>query len=153
MTSDTTQGGWPISIAIFVFLFVMSIILSLMGALAGMQTTTFGFALASDAAHTLAMRILGVRLFGVGFAATLLLMVALGRSKAARGALITRWLLGLCTSTAVLRGAGLMMPAAGNGPALVVASVFQLAMEGVAIAILFSDDAATWFEPRPNWLS
>ena len=151
MTGKARAARWPVSIAIFAFLFLMATILSLAVTLAATRTMTFGFAIAPEAARTLATRIFAIRLFGVGFAAVLLLMVVIGRSRAARGALIMRWLLGLGTSTALLRGTGLMMPVAGTAPLLVATSAFQLAIEGVAIAILFGDDAADWFAPRPGW--
>ena len=125
---------------------MVATVLSLVGALANAHAMTFGFRMAPEAAHTLAMRILSIRLFGVAFAMTLLLMVVIGRSRAARGALILRWVLGLSTSTVMLRGVGVMTPIAGDGVLPIAASAVQLVFEGLAIATLYGDDAATWFE-------
>ena len=148
MTSTTVAAQRPVSIKLFAILFGLSSIVSFGLAVVGTRSMTFGFTIAPDAAHTLAMRILWIRLFGIAFALSLLVMIVFGRSKAARGALIMRWLLGLATSAAFLRGTGLMMPGGATGPVLVLASAVQLTIEGLAIVLLFGEDAADWFDRR-----
>ena len=54
----------------------MSTVLSFVVALAGLQTVTFGFTISPQAAHILLIRILAIRVVGVGLAVMLLLMVA-----------------------------------------------------------------------------
>jgi hypothetical protein len=105
--------------------------------------TAFGFPLAPAAAHTLATRIFWVRLAGVGFALVLLLGVAVYRSRTARLALFLRWVMGLATSPAFLCGIGLLTSSA-IGLMTVAASMFQLAIEGSAILLLFGPDAVAW---------
>ena len=136
----------PTSIRIFATLFGLSCLLSLGLAWLASGMTDFGFPLTAEAARTLATRILWVRLAGVAFAIWLMVMVVAGRSRAARGALALRWLLGLATSVAFLRATGLLLPSATTGAAIAI-SVAQLAIEGFAILVLFGDDAAEWFEP------
>lgn len=138
----------PSSITVFAVLFAFSVAISLLLALNAAQTTSFGFALAPEAARTLAVRILAIRLFGITFALSLLLLVFFGKSRAARAALGLRWVLGLATSVAFLRGIGIIVPASGNGVAALVLSIIQLSVEGFAILILYGEDAATWFERR-----
>ena len=138
----------PLSITVFAILFGFSVAISLLLALNAAQTTSFGFALAPEAARTLAVRIMAIRLFGVAFALSLLLLVFFGKSRAARAALGLRWVLGLATSVAFLRGIGVVVPASGSGMAVLVLSIIQLSVEGFAILILYGEDAATWFERR-----
>ena len=138
----------PVSIRMFAWLFGLSCLLSLGLTWLASGMIDFGFALRAEAAHTLAIRILWIRLAGVAFAVWLMALVVAGRSRAARGALLLRWLLGLSTSIAFLRAIGILLPSAMIGPAAVAISVAQLAIEGFAIVILFGDDAAEWFEPR-----
>jgi hypothetical protein len=138
----------PPSITVFAVLFGFSVAISLLLALYAAQTTSFGFALAPEAAHTLALRIMAIRLLGVALAVSLLLLVFFGKSRAARAALGLRWVLGLATSVAILRGIGVVVPASGSGMAALVLSIVQLSVEGFAILILYGEDAATWFERR-----
>jgi hypothetical protein len=138
----------PPSITLFALLFGFSVIVSLLLALYAAQTTDFGFRLAPEAAHTLALRITTIRLFGIAFALSLMLLVIFGKSRAARSALGLRWVLGLVTSVAFLRGIGVVAPATGNGMAATVLSIMQLSAEGFAILILYGEDAATWFDRR-----
>jgi hypothetical protein len=138
----------PSSITVFALLFGFSVAISLLLALNAAQTTSFGFALAPEAARTLAVRIMAIRLFGVAFALSLLLLVFFGKSRAARAALGLRWVLGLATSVAFLRGIGIIVPASGNGVAPLLLSIIQLSVEGFAILILYGEDAAIWFERR-----
>lgn len=138
----------PPSITVFALLFGFSVAISLLLALNAAQSTSFGFTLAPEAARTLALRIMAIRLFGVAFALSLLLLVFFGKSRAARGALGLRWVLGLATSVAFLRGIGVIVPAGGSGTAALVLSIVQLSAEGFAILILYGEDAATWFERR-----
>jgi hypothetical protein len=138
----------PQSITLFGLLFGFSVIVSLLLALYAARTTDFGFRLAPEAAHTLAMRIMAIRLLGIAFALSLMLLVIFGKSRAARGALGLRWALGLVTSVAFLRGIGVIMLVSGGGTAAIVLSVIQLCVEGFAILILYGEDAAPWFERR-----
>ena len=140
----------PVSIKLFAWLFGLSALLSLALAVTGPRQATFSFAIAPDAARLLAMRILAVRLFGIAFALSLLVMIVFGRSRNARGALVLRWLLGLCTSALFLRGIGLVPPTGAAAPTLLAASAVQLAIEALAILILFGEDAAGWFDRKPG---
>ena len=134
------------SIKVFAALFGCATLWSLMIAVSLAGSARFGFAMTPEAAATLAQRILAIRLLGIAFAATLLAFVVLGRSRAARGALGARWVLGLLTSVAFLRGTGIVSPAEGVGTAVVALSVLQLAAEGLAIAILYGSDASDWLD-------
>ena len=96
----------PASITLFALLFGFSVVVSLLLALYAARTTDFGFRLAPEAAQTLALRIRAIRLFGIAFAVSLMLLVVFGKSRAARSALGLRWVLGLVTSIAFLRGLG-----------------------------------------------
>lgn len=137
----------PPSITLFAILFGFSIAISSLLAVHAGRATDFGFRLSPEAAQTLATRIMAIRLFGVAFAVSLMLLILFGRSRAARGTLSLRWVLGLATSVAFLRGIGLIAPG-GDGAAAVTLSVIQLSVEGLAILILYGEDAATWFERR-----
>ncbi|GAA0335688.1 hypothetical protein GCM10009087_52700 [Sphingomonas oligophenolica] len=129
-------------------LFGFSVIMSLLLALYAARTTDFGFRLAPEAAHTLALRITAIRLLGIGFAVSLMLLVVFGKSRAARSALGLRWVLGLVTSVAFLRGIGVVVPVGGSGMAAIALSIVQLSAEGFAILLLYGEDAAAWFERR-----
>ncbi len=100
----------PISITLFATLFGFATVVSMLLAAYATRTTQFGFTLPPNAAQTLATRILTIRLVGIGFALTLMLLVVFGKSSAARGALGLRWFLGLATSVAFLRGIGVINP-------------------------------------------
>lgn len=128
--------------------FGFSIIVSLLLALYAARTADFGFKLAPEAAHTLAMRITAIRLLGIAFALSLMLLVVFGKSRAARSALGLRWVLGLLTSVAFLRGIGMIVPVGESGMAAIVLSIIQLSAEGFAILVLYGDDAAEWFDRR-----
>jgi hypothetical protein len=138
----------PPSITLFGVLFGFSVIVSLLLALYAARTTDFGFKLAPEAAHTLAMRITAIRLLGIAFALWLMLLVVFGKSRAARSALGLRWVLGLLTSVAFLRGIGMIVPVGESGMAAIVLSIIQLSAEGFAILVLYGDDAAEWFDRR-----
>lgn len=138
----------PSSITLFAILFGYSVLVSLLLALYGARTTDFGFKLSPGAAHILALRILWIRLLGIGFAVSLVLMVVIGKSRSARSALVLRWLLGLATSLAFLRGIGVIVPADDGGMAALILSIFQLCAEGFAILILYGENAAPWFDRR-----
>lgn len=138
----------PPSITLFGILFGFATTISLLLAVHAGRTTDFGFRLTPEAAQTLATRIMTIRFFGVAFAVSLMLLVVFGKSRAARGALGLRWVLGLATSVAFLRGIGVIAPPGGNGTAALTLSVIQLSVEGFAILILYGEDAAPWFERR-----
>ena len=137
----------PTSIALFAVIFGFSAIVSLLLAFYAARTTGFGFKLAPETAHTLALRIGTIRLFGIAFALLLMLLVVFGKSRAARSALGLRWILGLATSIVFLRGIGVIVLPSGGGTAAITLSIIQLSAEGFAILVLYGEDAATWFEP------
>ena len=140
----------PLSIRLFAALFGVSVLLSVGLALYAGQTMSFGFPIKPDAAATLAGRILMIRIVGVAFALSLMLLVVFAKSRAARGALALRWVLGAVTSVAFLRGFGLVGPGgSGDGPMLGV-SLVQLSVEAFAILLLYGEDAAAWFDTG-NW--
>ena len=141
----------PISITLFAALFGFSIGVSLLLALYAVHTTDFSFKLAPAAAETLIMRIRVIRLAGIAFAVTLMLLVVIGRSRGARSALALRWMLGLVTSVAFLRGIGLILPGSGSGMAVITLSIIQLCVEGGAILVLYGEDAGAWFERRVSY--
>lgn len=136
----------PTSINLFALFFGCSVALSLVLALDAAQTARFGFALAPEAAETLAWRISAIRLLGIAFAVTLMLLVIFSGSRGARSALGLRWLLGLVTSVAFLRGIGVTVPVGDGGLAPIVLSIVQLMAEGFAILLLYGENAATWFD-------
>lgn len=136
----------PLSIILFATLFGFALAIALVLALYAGPATEFGFALPPAAAETLMWRIATIRLIGIGVAVSLLLLVVFGRSRGARGALGVRWLLGVGTSIAFLRGIGVVLPGAGNDVAAVTLSVVQIGAEGLAVLLLYGDDAAPWFD-------
>jgi hypothetical protein len=133
-----------LSIQLFTILFAASLLLS--SALAYQVTSqmNFAFAIAPEAAATLATRIQAIRGIGLGFAVLLMLFVIFAGSRAARGALALRWILGVVTSIAFLRGAGLVNELAEHDAALIATSAFQLMLEAVAILLLYGEDANQW---------
>ncbi|MDO7842360.1 hypothetical protein [Sphingomonas immobilis] len=138
----------PTSITVFALLFGFSTLVALLLALYATRTSDFGFRIAPDAAQTLAARIMTIRLLGIAFALSLMLLIFFGRSRAARGALGLRWMLGLATSIAFLRAAGMITLPSESGAAAITLSIIQLSVEGLAILILYGEDAATWFDRR-----
>lgn len=138
----------PLSITLFAMLFGFSAMLSLLLALYAARSASFGFAMTPEAAATLSMRIMAIRLLGFAFALSLMLLVVFGKSRAARGALALRWILGLVTSVAFLRGIGVVVPMGSSGTAAIALSVIQLTLEGFAILVLYGADASEWFERR-----
>jgi hypothetical protein len=137
-----------VSIQIFTILFALSLLLSCALAYHASTHLRFAFALTPDAAARLAFRVQAVRAAGLAFALLLMLLVIVGRSRAARGALSLRWLLGLVTSYAFLRGTGLAAPLAEREVAVVTASAFQLCLEACALVVLYGEDAAAFFGSR-----
>ncbi|MGR6327955.1 hypothetical protein ACU5AX_02705 [Sphingomonas sp. XXL09] len=137
----------PLSLKLFAFLFAASCLLSVALAIAASRSMTFGFALAPEAARVLARRIFWIRVAGIGFAITLFILVVFRRSVGARGTLLLRWFMALATSVALLRAIGVVSPE-GTAPVMIVASIAQLMIEGLAILILYSPDASDWFDPR-----
>ena len=138
----------PLSITLFAGLFGFSVMVALLLALYAVQPSDFSFTLTPEAADTLTIRIRAIRLFGIAFAVVLMLLVVIGRSRAARSAHGLRWVLGLVTSVAFLRGIGVILPGSGTGVEVVTLSIIQLSVEGGAILLLYGDDAAAWFEGR-----
>jgi len=142
----------PLSIKLFALLGGFSIILSLLLAFYAARTSEFGFAIPPPAAQAIAARIMAIRLGGVAFAALLMLLVIFGRSRAARSALGLRWLMGLVTSLAFLRGVGVLAPLGAGGTAAIALSVIQVSIEGFAMLLLYGQDAAVWFDRRSVYL-
>jgi len=140
----------PLSIRLFAALFGVSVLLSLGLAVYAGQTMIFGFPIKPDAAATLAKRILMIRILGAAFALSLMLLVVLAKSRAARSALALRWVLGAVTSVAFLRGVGLVDPGATGDGAMMALSLVQLSVEALAILLLYGEDAAAWFDTG-NW--
>ena len=138
----------PPSIKLFGLLSGLSAMIALGVALDTATSMTFGFRIAPDAAATLAERILAIRVFGFLFAASLIFLVVFGRSRAARGALGLRWLMGVATSVPFLRGIGIVVPLGSNSAVIMALALVQLAIEGFAILILYGEDASEWFERR-----
>lgn len=138
----------PTSITLFAVCFLFSLLISSLLAFYAAQSTDFGFKLTPEAAQTLLMRIKLIRLVGIGFALWLMLMILFGRSRTARGALGLRWILGLLTSVAFLRGVGVTVTAGGNDLTATGLSIIQLGVEGFAILILYGENAAVWFDRR-----
>ena len=144
MRADVVQR--PVSVTLSAALFGFATIVSVLLALYAARTTNFGFKLTPDAAQTLATRIMAIRLIGIAFAFSLMLLVVFCKSSAARNALVLRWVLGLTTSVAFLRGIGVITPTGASAMAATTLSIIQLSAEALAIAMLYSSDAAAWFE-------
>jgi hypothetical protein len=138
----------PLSIRLFALLFGCSVVLSVALALYTARSMSFGFPITPEAAATLAGRILAIRMFGVAFAVSLMLLVFFFKSRSARGALVARWVLGVVTSVAFLRSIGVVDPVNDGGTAALAASLVQLTMEAFAILLLYGEDAADWFDAR-----
>jgi hypothetical protein len=136
------------SIRLFAALFAPSLLLSAALAYYASRTMTFAFPIAPAAMATLVMRIQIIRGVGLGFAVILMMLVVLAAARGARGALAMRWLLGVVTSVAFLRGAGLIHPLAQQDGLAIAASALQLGLEAVAILLLYGEDATDWFEMR-----
>ena len=136
------------SIRLFAALFATSLLLSAALAYHASHTMSFAFPIAPAAMETLVWRIQIVRAVGLGFALLLMAFVVFAASRDARNALALRWLLGVVTSVAFLRGAGLIHPMAQHDTAIVVTSALQLALEALAILVLYGEDAADWFDRR-----
>lgn len=136
------------SVQLFAGLFMVSLLLSAALAVEGTSQLTFAFHLPPEAAATLARRIAVIRTVGLALAALLMLLVLFGASRTARGALGARWVLGVVTSLAFLRGSGLVQPLAQHDAAMIALSVGQLVLEGFAILLLYGEDATEWFVLR-----
>ncbi|URD60972.1 hypothetical protein M8312_00165 [Sphingomonas sp. KRR8] len=136
------------SIQLFALLFVASLALSTVLAVQVTSQLTFAVHLTPEAAATLAGRIVVIREAGLALAAVLMLLVTFGASRSARGALAARWVLGVATSMAFLRGSGLVQPLPSHDGAIIVASAVQIALEGFAILLLYGEDANEWFVLR-----
>ncbi len=137
-----------LSIRLFAALFAISLMFSAALTYYATHTMSFAFPIAPEAMTTLVKRIQAIRAVGFGLALFLMLLVVLSASRAARGALALRWILGVMTSVAFLRGSGLMQPLAEHDIAIIATSAFQLALEALAILSLYGEDATDWFEAR-----
>lgn len=137
-----------LSIRLFAVLFAISLMFSAALAYYATRTMSFAFSIAPEAMTTLVMRIQAIRAVGLGLALFLMLLVVLSASRAARSGLALRWLLGVVTSFAFLRGSGLIQPLAQHDTAIIATSALQLAMEALAILLLYGEDATDWFETR-----
>ncbi len=134
-----------LSIRLFAVLFALSLLLSAMLVYQLTAAMHFAFELPPETAATLMTRIQLIRVAGLGLALFLMMLVVFGASRAARGALAWRWLLGVATSLAFLRGAGLVAPLPNHDALVVSASLLQLGVEALAIVLLYGEDAAAWF--------
>lgn len=137
-----------LSIRLFAALFAISLMFSAALTYYATHTMSFAFPIAPEAMTTLVKRIQAIRAVGLGLALFLMLLVVLSASRAARGALALRWILGVMTSVAFLRGSGLIQPLAQHDTAIIATSAFQLALEALAILLLYGEDATDWFEAR-----
>jgi len=133
------------SIQLFSILFTISLLLSAALAVELTSEISFAIRLTPEAAATLAARIQLIRAVGLGFALLLMLLVAFAASRASRSALAARWVLGVATSIAFLRGCGLVQPLPQHDAALIALSLFQILLEGFAILLLYGEDANEWF--------
>lgn len=138
----------PISIRLFAVLFGFSIAVSALLAFYTARSMTFGFPITPEAAATLAGRILAIRMFGVAFALSLMLLIVCFKSRSARGTLVARWVLGVVTSVAFLRSIGVVDPVNDGGMTALMVSILQLTVEAFAILLLYGEDAADWFDIR-----
>lgn len=136
------------SIRLFAVLFTLSLGVSAVLAMVVTGQLTFAFHLPPEAAASLEERIAIIRAAGLGLAAVLMLLVSFAASRAARGALMARWFLGVATSIGFLRGAGLVQTLPVHDGLLITASVLQIALEGFAILLLYGEDASEWFVLR-----
>lgn len=137
-----------LSIRLFATLFAISLLLSAALAYYATHTMTVAFPIAPKAMATLLTRIQAIRAIGLAFALLLMLLVFFAASREARSALALRWLLGVVTSVAFLRGAGLIHPIGPYDTAIIATSALQLALEALAILLLYGEDATDWFEAR-----
>lgn len=135
-------------VRLFAVLFAISLLFSAALTYYATHTMSFAFPIAPEAMTTLVMRIQAIRAAGLVVALFLMLLVVLSASRAARTALALRWLLGVMTSVAFLRGSGLIHPLAQHETAIIATSAFQLALEALAILFLYGEDATDWFEAR-----
>ena len=138
----------PVSIRLFGVLFGFSIAVSALLALYTARSMTFGFPITPEAASTLAGRILAIRMFGIAFAVSLMLLVFFFKSRSARGTLVARWVLGVLTSVAFLHSIGVVDPTSKGSAAAMAVSLIQLIVEAFAILLLYGEDAADWFDTR-----
>ncbi|RYF16796.1 MAG: hypothetical protein EOO77_12185 [Oxalobacteraceae bacterium] len=137
-----------LSIRLFATLFAISLMFSAALTYYATHTMSFAFPIAPEAMTTLVMRIQVIRAVGLALALFLMLLVLVSASRAARTALALRWLFGVMTSVALLRGSGLIQPLAQYDTAIIATSAVQLALEGLAILLLYGEDATDWFEAR-----
>ncbi len=137
-----------LSIRLFAGVFSISLLLSAALGYHATRTMTFAFPITPEAMATLVMRIQAIRAVGMGLAVFLMMLVVFAASRAARGALAVRWLLGVATSVAFLRGAGVIDPLAQHDTAVIAVSALQLALEAFAIVVLYGEDAIDWFHAR-----
>ena len=119
-----------LSIRLFATLFAISLMFSAALTYYATHTMSFAFPIAPAAMTTLVMRIQVIRVVGLALALFLMLLVLVSASRAARSALALRWLLGVMTSVALLRGSGLIQPLAQYDTAIIATSAVQLALEG-----------------------
>lgn len=137
-----------LSIRLFTAFFSINLIISAMLGYYATRTMNFAFPIAPEAMATLALRIQIIRAVGLGIALLLMLLVILRASRSARSALALRWLLGVTTSVAFLRGAGLISPLSQHDGGIIATSALQLALEAFAILLLYGEDANDWFARR-----
>ena len=136
------------SIKLFAGLFTVSLLLSCGLAYQITSQMTFAFPITPEAAATLTARVQAVRAISLTFALLLMLLVIFAASRASRGALALRWVVGVVTSIAFLRGAGLVDQLSQFDAPIIATSAFQLGAEALAVLLLYGEDANEWFDLR-----
>ena len=137
-----------LSVRLSLGIFVSSLFLSAVLAYQASRAMIFAFPMAPEAMTTLVHRIQAVRAVGLGVALVLMMFVFFAASRAAREALAFRWLLGVATSVAFLRGAGMIHPLPDHDAMIIAVSAVQLGLEATAILLLYGEDASEWFRRR-----
>ena len=136
------------SIKLFAGLFAVSLLLSCGLVYQITSQMTFAFPITPEAAATLTARVQAIRAISLSFALLLMLLVMFAASRASRGALALRWVVGVVTSIAFLRGAGLVDQLSQYDVPIIATSAFQLGVEALAVLLLYGDDANEWFDVR-----
>ena len=136
------------SIKLFAGLFTLSLLLSCGLAYQITSPMTFAFTITPEAAATLTARVQAIRAISLTLALLLMLLVIFAASRAFRGALALRWVVGVVTSIAFLRGAGLIDQLSQYDVPIIATSAFQLGVEALAVLLLYGEDANEWFDVR-----
>lgn len=136
------------SIKLFAGLFTLSLLLSCGLAYQITSQMTFAFTITPEAAATLTARVQAIRAISLTLALLLMLLVIFAASRAFRGVLALRWVVGVVTSIAFLRGAGLVDQLSQYDVPIIATSAIQLGVEALAVLLLYGEDANEWFDVR-----